>query len=95
MRLGICFLLLFCSSAFANNGMYIDCKNSPKEAVLSLPKPAGDFGRVSCTKFGHIIQPVESWIWTRPGGYAPTFYPAQMVSRNPKVTNNNSYKLES
>ena len=54
------FFVLLSGHVFANGDMYIDCNSSPKGAILTLPKPAGMFGRVSCTKYGHIIQPIEN-----------------------------------
>jgi hypothetical protein len=93
-RLLVCmFAMLASSSALARDG-HIDCASSDKRAVLLMPSPANKLARVSCTKWGHIIQPVVNWIWTRPGGYRPVFFPAQMVASKPSPVGNNDYFVE-
>lgn len=92
--LRVCIIAILTSgSALAQNGQ-IDCASSDKQAVIRIPSPADKLARVSCTKWGHIIQPVVNWIWTLPGGYRPVFFPAQMVASKPNPVGNNEYFVE-
>jgi hypothetical protein len=68
-----------------------DCNGSPEDAVLELPSPLSDWGRVVCTPYGHVIASQEGWIWTYPGAMAPVFVPSQMVRSGPKNLGNGSY----
>jgi len=85
--------ILASGSALAQDA-YIDCASSDKQAVTRIPSPADKLARVSCTKWGHIIQPVVNWVWTQPGGYRPVFFPAQMVASKPKSVGNDDYFVE-
>jgi hypothetical protein len=93
-RLTIFAITLFLSGSVLAQGGYVDCASTDKQAVLQIPPPADKLARVSCTKWGHIIQPVVNWIWTQPGGYRPVFFPAQMVATNPKETGNDDYFVD-
>ena len=89
----VAFVIVMPGSAFAQDG-YIDCASTDKRAVLQIPPPADKLARVSCTKWGHIIQPIVNWIWTKPGRFQQVFFPAQMVARNPQTTGNADYFVE-
>jgi hypothetical protein len=60
------------------------CQGAPTEAVLAVPAPADKLVRVACTKWGHMLAPATDWMWTKPGGISPVFFPAQMVQSGPK-----------
>ncbi|MEW5889575.1 MAG: hypothetical protein AB1768_11125 [Pseudomonadota bacterium] len=60
-----------------------DCQGAPREAVLAVPAPADKLVRVACTKWGHMLAPAAGWLWTKPGGISPVFFPAQMVQSSP------------
>lgn len=78
---------LMMSSAFAQD-VEISCDDVTAQAVMNIPKPANNFLRVICTRFGNVLTPAAGWLWTSPGAYKPKFFPAQMVQRNPKETGN-------
>ena len=82
--------LLFSSYAFAES-MVIPCEGAPASAVLHIPAPAGKFAHIVCTKFGHIVHPTKGWLWNRPGGFRPAFFPSQMVASNPREIGHESY----
>ena len=84
------FVFISISSAYAE-GMEISCDTSPKEAKLSIPEPANKLVHVICSKYGHLIHPVKGWLWTRPGGFTPVFFPSQWAKSNPDEVNNNTY----
>lgn len=86
----ILFSLVSVSSAYSE-GIEISCDTSPKEAKLSIPVPANKLVHVVCSKYGHLIHPVKGWLWTRPGGFSPVFFPSQWVKTNPEEVNNSSY----
>ena len=67
------------------------CAGSPKEAVMDLPDPLSVWGRLVCTRYGHVITANKGWIWTRPGAFSPIFLPAQMVQKKPAELGNKSY----
>ncbi len=86
----ILFFFISFSGAHAE-GIEISCDTSPKEAKLSIPKPANKLVHIICSKYGHLIHPVKGWLWTRPGGFSPVFFPSQWAKTNPTEVNNNSY----
>lgn len=86
----ILFFILWCSGVRAE-GIEISCDTSPKEAKLSIPAPASRLVHIVCSKYGHLIHPVKGWLWTRPGGFSPVFFPSQWAKTNPAEVNNNSY----
>ncbi len=91
-KLIVILLLVVSFISFAHaEGIEIPCDSSPKEAVLSIPEPANKLAHVVCTKYGHVINPVKDWFWTRSGGFLPVFFPSQMDRSQPKELNNRSY----
>jgi hypothetical protein len=89
-RLLVALSIFFVNSASAQD-IGIPCRGSPDAAVLSVPGPADLFVHVICTRFGHIIHPVQGWLWTTPGAVRPHFFPAQMVRAAPKPVGNEIY----
>jgi len=71
-----------------------DCTGTPVEAVIELPAPLNDWGRLACTEYGHIITNLDGWIWSNPGGYNPVMIPSQMVRNNPEAIGNASYFIK-
>ncbi len=45
---------------------YISCNGSSSTAIMQLPDPLGRWGRVACTKYGHVIDAATGWQWTGP-----------------------------
>lgn len=91
---GLCVTGLFClamSATVRSQDIEVPCAGSPREAVLKVPAPADRFVHVICTKYGHLLHPVKGWFWTRPGGFSPVFYPAQMVRENPEETGHTNF----
>ncbi len=83
--MGLAMGLLAFSSA--SNAMVISCHDAPEKAVLELPAPGDKFAHVACTKYGHLLNSTEDWLWNKTDGFSPVFFPAQMVTRNPKQVN--------
>lgn len=44
----------------------IGCEDAPDHSVTELSAPISDWGRVSCTKYGHVIMSAEGWVWHSP-----------------------------
>ena len=44
----------------------IGCKDAPDKSVTQLAAPMSNWGRVNCTKFGHVIMAAEGWVWHSP-----------------------------
>ncbi len=84
------FVLWFSLTATAQD-IEIPCGDSPSEAVLVVPEPAGRYLHVVCTIYGHVLNPTEGWFWTTPGAFSPQFYPSQMVRQNPDEIGNDIY----
>lgn len=78
-------------AAEAQEDVLISCAGSPPEAVLQLPPPLSDWGKIYCTKYGHTLAAQERWIWSFPGAFALVHLPAQMVRDEPKSVGNAAY----
>lgn len=89
-KLFIVLFVLFATPSIAQD-IDISCNGSPDQAVLEIPKPANTYVHIICTKFGHVINPVTGWFWTKPGTFQPQFFPAQMVRSGPKEVGNAIY----
>lgn len=90
-------LFLLLSSAAALPGTAAaagECAGAPPEAQLSVPAPADKLAKVACTKWGHMLQPTPDWLWTKPGGITPLFFPAQMVQSSPAASGHEDYFRE-
>ncbi len=77
--------------AWGQEPMEISCTDSAPEAILELPSPIDRFAQVTCTNYGHVLTSKPNWLWTRPGGYSPVFFPAQMVRDAPKPVGGQFY----
>ncbi len=90
MRLIIILSLLISTSSITASTVN-QCEDTPKDAIMELPIPLSEWGKIICTPYGHIISSKEGWIWSNPGNYKPVIIPSQMVKSNPKKLDNKSY----
>ena len=91
IRLITLFLLFLATSFGARADDDAGCSGDPPEAIVTLPSPLSDWGKIICTPYGYIISNQEGWIWSYPGGFAPVFIPSQMVRSDPKPIGSKSY----
>jgi hypothetical protein len=84
-------LLGAATASAARDDFLISCAGSPPDAVLQLPAPLANWGRVYCTKYGHTLAAKDRWIWSFPGAYAPVHLPAQMVREHPRELRHAAY----
>ncbi|MGA3305054.1 MAG: hypothetical protein ABSC26_03490 [Stellaceae bacterium] len=84
--LALIFTILFIHAVRA-----ADCGNPSPDAVIRLPAPLDQWGQLTCTPYGYVIEAHQGWIWSRPGGYSPVWVPAQMVRQNPALLGSQSY----
>jgi hypothetical protein len=68
-----------------------DCYGSPNEAVRVLPAPLRKWGHIACTRFGHMLESREGWVWAWLDGSGSVAIPSQMVSSDPAQLGNESY----
>lgn len=68
-----------------------DCYGSPSDAVTVLPAPLRKWGHIVCTRFGHMLESREGWVWAWLDGSGAVAIPSQMVRRNPRELGNDSY----
>jgi len=87
----ILFIFLFPGTLLAEESFLVSCEDSPAEAVMEIPSPLNNWVKLVCSKYGHLIDANDGWIWTSPGGYQPVFIPAQMVKENPVESGNAFY----
>jgi hypothetical protein len=86
-------LISACSNTEETN--FISCDSSPKDAQLELPVPAREWGKVGCTRYGHILMAQDKWTWSRSASAAPAFLPADMLnSQTMRDIGNNAYFKE-
>ena len=84
-------LLVLPIGARADGPIQDACAGSPKEAILTLPPPLGEWGRIVCTPYGHVIGANEGWIWSIPATFYPVWIPAQMARESPAPLGNAAY----
>jgi hypothetical protein len=68
-----------------------DCYGSPGEAVRILPAPLRKWGHIACTRFGHMLESREGWVWAWLDGSGSVAIPSQMVKHDPMQLGNESY----
>lgn len=93
-RFAVWMIAVVMSGSVSAQAGYIECTDSGERAVTQMPSPANKLARVSCTRWGHIIQPVVDWIWTQPGAFRQVFFPAQMVVANPAPNGNKDHFID-
>ncbi len=84
----------FFLSLYGNASPVGDCSGTPEQAVMVLPSPLSEWGKIACTPYGHIITNKEGWTWSNPGSYSPIMIPSQMVRSNPEPLGSKSFFTE-
>ena len=80
LSLGFALFTLLPVTATASQTFFISCDGSPKDAQLELPAQAKEWGKVSCTRFGHIITARDGWFWGQVPSPKPAFLPADLLN---------------
>jgi len=70
----------FTTIAHAAESFFISCDDSPEEARFELPAPAKEWGKVGCTRFGHILMAQDGWFWGQAPAPKPAFLPADLLN---------------
>ncbi len=61
----------------------LDCEDAPKEAVTTVDhERVGEWVKIVCTKYGHVIVPADGYLWSYYGGFAPIAFFAQGTGKD-------------
>ncbi|MDP2689828.1 MAG: hypothetical protein Q8P48_06920 [Deltaproteobacteria bacterium] len=72
--------ILFAGTVNAAESFFVSCDGSPREAILELPAPAKEWGKVGCSQFGHILMAQNGWFWGQDPTPRPALLPADLLN---------------